>query len=213
MSIDAPPLTPDADTARRWAVEELAKDEYGQGGTSVLDRVLGWLLDLVDGIGNGIGGDAGTVGTTITAAVVAGLVALVLWLVVGPMRRSRARAKDAGLFEDDRSAAELETGARAAARAGDWQKATLDLYRALILRLAERDLVSLTAGLTAAEAAAEAALNLPALAGRLAVDADAFDGIRYGHVAASESTYAHVSGTLDACLSARPRLADAAATP
>ncbi|WP_062302761.1 DUF4129 domain-containing protein [Demequina subtropica] len=206
MSLDAPPLGPDAETARRWAADELAKGEYQEGGSSWLDSFMRWLGELIDGIGNGIGGATGATGTIVAAAIALAVVALVVWLVVGPMRRSRARRTGEGLFDDARDAAQLEEAAREAARARDWGPATLDLYRALIAHLAQRDVVSLTAGLTAAEAAAEASRALPALAPRLQRDADAFDGIRYGHVEASEETYTHVSETLAACLHARPRL-------
>ncbi|WP_062463497.1 DUF4129 domain-containing protein [Demequina soli] len=207
MSLDAPPLTPDADAARRWAVEELAKDEYRQGGTSWLERVWQWFSSLLDGLGNGAGGALGTLGTIAVVVVAVGAVALVLWLVVGPMRRTRAAARAAeGLFADDRGADSLAEAARAAARAGDWAGATLDQYRALIRGLAERDLIALTAGLTAAEAAAHGGRALPALATRLTADADAFDGIRYGHVPATEATYAHALETTRACAAARPRV-------
>ncbi|WP_062317653.1 DUF4129 domain-containing protein [Demequina maris] len=211
MSLDAPPLTPDADTARRWAVEELAKDEYREGGTSWLERILRWFSDLLEGIGQGVGGAAGPTGTVIAVLVGLALVALVLWLVVGPLRRSRRAAADETLFDDERGAAALSESARAAASSGDWTTATLDLYRALVRRLAERDVITLGPGLTAAEAAARAGAALPALASRLHADADAFDGIRYGHVPATEATYAHVLDSMRACESARPRLVAAEA--
>ncbi|MDN4474902.1 DUF4129 domain-containing protein [Demequina sp. SYSU T00192] len=211
MSLDAPPLTPDAETARRWAVEELAKDEYRDGGTSWLERVLRWFSDLLEGLGDGVSGAAGPTGTVIAVAVGLALVALVLWLVVGPMRRNRRAAAEEGLFADERGAAALAEAARAAASSGDWESATLDLYRALVRDLAERDVIVLTPGLTAAEAAERAAAVLPALASRLRTDADAFDGIRYGHVPATEATYAHVLETMRACAGARPRLAAAEA--
>ncbi|WP_062518604.1 DUF4129 domain-containing protein [Demequina silvatica] len=211
MSLDAPPLAPDADTARRWAVEELAKDEYREGGASWLERITTWFQNLLDGIGGGIGGAAGPVGILIAVLVGAALVALILWLVVGPMRRSRRADAEATLFDDDRDADAIAAAARAAARAGDWTTATLDLYRALVRRLAERDVIALGPGLTAAEAAGQAAAALPPLAPRLHADADAFDGIRYGHVPATEATYAHVLETMRACEDARPRLAAAEA--
>ncbi|WP_062291590.1 DUF4129 domain-containing protein [Demequina phytophila] len=209
MSLTSSPLTPDADTARRWAVEELAKDEYREGGTSWLERVTTWFQNLLDGIGGGIGGAAGPVGILITVLVGAALVALVLWLVVGPMRRSRRASTEPTLFDDDRGADALAEAARTAARAGDWAAATLDLYRAMVRRLSERDVIALGPGLTAAEAADQAAVALPSFAARLRADADAFDGIRYGHVPATEATYAHVLETMRACDAARPRLVPA----
>ncbi|WP_296667560.1 DUF4129 domain-containing protein [Demequina sp.] len=206
MSLDAPPLLPDADTARRWAVEELAKDDYTQGGQSWLDRLIEWFTRTLAGLGDGVGGTLGALGVIVAVIIGLGLVGLVVWLVVGPMRRSRRAAEADGLFEDERGADALEQSARDSASAGDWAGATLDLYRALIRRLAERDVIVLTPGLTAHEAAAQAGSVLPALSLRLNRDADAFDGIRYGHLAASEATYAHTLETLRAASSARARV-------
>ncbi|SEJ20904.1 DUF4129 domain-containing protein [Demequina mangrovi] len=205
MSLDAPPLTPDADTARRWAVDELAQPEYSQGGTSWLVRILDWFSGLFDDVSAGTGGGVGPVDIAIGAIIAAAVVALVVWLVVGPLRRTRRARTAQGLFEDDRTSAELERTAREAARAGDWAAATLDLYRALILRLGERGALAVSAGLTAAEAASLAGRAVPELSAALAVDAEAFDGIRYGHAPATEATFAHVSETFAAAR--RPRSA------
>lgn len=195
MSVDGPPLTPDADTARRWAVDELAKDEYTQGGDSWLDRVLAWFQRLLDGIGDGVGGALGPTGVVVAWVVAAAVVAVVVWLVVGPLRRSRRASVAAGLFEDERTAAALERAARDAADSGEWERATLDLYRATIRRLDERAVITLTPGVTALEAAGLAGEAVPSIGDRIATDADAFDGIRYGHATGTEATYAHVLET------------------
>ncbi|MFP5360474.1 MAG: DUF4129 domain-containing protein [Actinomycetes bacterium] len=206
MSIDTPPLLPDADTARRWAEEELAKDEYTRGGESWLAKFWDWLMRAFDDFGSGVGGALGSTGTIIAILVGAGLIALVVWLVVGPLRRSRRAVTEDGLFEDDRTADALGRSAEAAAAAGEWAAATLDMYRALIRRLAERDIIALTPGLTAHESATQAGAAVPSIASRVGDDADAFDGIRYGHVGASAETYAHVRETWVACAHVRRTL-------
>lgn len=206
MSVDAPPLTPDAETARRWAVDELAKDDYTQGGESWLTRISAWFLRMLEGFGDGVGGTLGAIGVIVAVAIGVALVAVVVWLVVGPLRRSRRSTVAGELFDDDRTADALEESARTAAAAGDWGAATADLYRAIIRRLADRDVIALSEGQTAHEAAAAAGDALPALAARIAVDADAFDRIRYGRRDAHEGDFRHAEETMRACASARRRV-------
>jgi len=182
------PVDPDADTARGWARDELAKAEYTSGGGDWLERFIRWVADLISQLFSGLGGRSGGWGVVITAAIVAAVLGLVVWLVVGPLRRSRERESDADALVDPAlSAADYAEQVRAAATAGDWNAAVVASYRALVRGLDERGVIVLRPGMTAHEAAADASAVLPEAAPLLAAAADLFDAVRYGRWAATRN--------------------------
>ena len=193
------PVDPDADTARQWARDELSKQEYQTGGgTNWLERFMNWVQDLLSGVGNGIGGAWGGWGTLAAIAIGAAVIALIVWLVVGPLRRSRSRGTaDEELGDPTLTSKDLLASARAAADAGDWNKAVIEAYRALIRSLTEREVIDGRPGMTAFEAALAASDAIPAIAQAVTTDADVFDAVRYGHLAATRAHYEHVLATRD----------------
>jgi len=199
------PVDPDRDTARKWAVDELSKREYQPGtGSNFLQRFLDWIANLIDSIGGDIGGAWGGWGAVAIAVVVAAVLALIIWLIVGPLRRSRSRGKvEDDLGDPDVTAKELDSAAASAARAGDWNVAVIGAYRALIRSLAERDAIDPKPGMTALEASLAAADAIPSIASSIAIDADVFDGVKYGHLAAQASHYQHILATRDTASRAR----------
>jgi hypothetical protein len=204
MRLDVP-VDPDAETAREWAREELSKREYQTGtGRNFLDEFFQWINNLLNSLGNGIGHTWGGWGLLIAFLLAAAIIALAVWLVVGPLRRSRRRAtSDEELGDPALTAADLLAAAAAAARAGDWNLAVIECYRALIRSLAEREIIDAKPGMTAFEAALAAGAALPAIASDIHDDADVFDAVRYGHLTATEAHYAHVLSTRDAAGKAR----------
>lgn len=178
------PVRPDAEEARRWAQEELAKAAYSDS-PGLVERFLDWLGRILGRVGEL---DTLTPPELVPVLLVVGLVVvLVLARVLGGrVRRGRARdvATGTALFEDDRSSADLHAAADAAARRGDHVAAVLDRFRAIIRRLDERGALDDRAGLTAHEAAALAAGALPDLAGPLGWAGRLFDDVRYGHASA-----------------------------
>jgi len=191
------PVDPDADTARRWAEEELAKREYQSGsGTNWLDNFIEWILNLIEGLGSGVGGAWGGWGVVAAIAIGLALIGLVVWLVVGPLRRSRSRGQaEDELGDPTRTARDLAAAAASAAAQGDWNTAVIEAYRALIRSLAEREVIDARPGMTALEAALAAAAAIPAIASAVGDDADVFDSVRYGHLTATSAHYEHVLGT------------------
>jgi hypothetical protein len=183
----AVPVEPDAPTARRWAEEELADPAYHQS-RSLLDRLISWVLDLLNGM------PAPVVSPVVSLALVVGtavvVAALVLWLV-GPVRRSRAVAAGqarAVLGRDDvRTADQLRSAADAAAAAGDWSLAVVERFRAVVRGLEERTVLDARAGRTAHEATVAATVRLPALGDELSDGGRLFDDVAYGHVAATSA--------------------------
>jgi len=189
------PVDPDADTAREWAVQELSQREYTDDGENWLDALWRWFSELFNGIGNA-GNGLGIAGVVVLVILGVGLVALLVWLVVGPMLRSRRADADEGLFAgDSRGSKEMLADADAAAGALDWHAALLNMYRATIRSLGERGVIRTDAGITAHEAAVTAGATFPSVALQIAADADAFDGARYGNLVATREHFEHARQT------------------
>jgi len=191
------PVDPDADTARQWARDELAKPEYTQGsGTNWIQRFFDWFTNLIANLANNATGGWNGWGLLAVVVAVAAVVALITWLIVGPMRRSRRRGEaEEELGDPTLSAADLLAAASKAAAAEDWDTAVIEAYRALIRSLDERDAIDARPGMTAFEAALTAGAAIPAIASAVGEDADVFDAVRYGHLAATRSHYEHVLAT------------------
>lgn len=198
------PVTPDADTAREWARDELAKPEYADQGTTWFESFLQWLQELFDGVG-ALGGAVGPLGTIALVLLVIGAVALIVWLVMGPLRRSRKAAPVGAVFDDDaRSSAQIRDAATAAEKAGNLDLATMEWFRASVRLMEERRAITDSPGATAHEAAVRIESAVPALAGDVATDALAFDLARYGSGGLTATDAAHARTTCEALAHARP---------
>jgi hypothetical protein len=183
----SPPLTPDADEARRQLAEELSKPIYADPGSWLLDvwrRVLDWLSG---GTPPSNGLSTGQLGGIVLVGVV--LVAIIVWSTLGPLQ-GRRRRKENALFDGEvRSASEVRADAIALAAAGDWTAASLATFRAMIRTLAERGTIEEFGGMTAHEATDQAVVRLPAFADRLNFAAQLFDSLAYGRRTASAEQY------------------------
>ena len=148
------PVDPDAEEARRWLIDELAKPEYRAAEPSWFDRLMQrigeWLGELLSGAG-------------------------------GVPRLRRRRAAQVPLFEDGdvRGLDELRRAAALAAQRGDWPLAIEERFRALARGLTERELVRVHPGTTAHAIAAAATTPFPEHAAGLQQAARAFDEVRY----------------------------------
>ncbi|MGO1582052.1 MAG: DUF4129 domain-containing protein [Actinomycetaceae bacterium] len=175
------PVAPDAPEAHEWAVDELARRMYDDS-PGLLSRIRDWLGDLLDRLS----GAGAAVPVELLPLLVVGivLVAVVVALVVaGPVRRRLRPANEpevGALFEDDRDSRDLRASADAAARAGNWSRAVLERFRAIVRSLDERAFIEDRPGLTAREAAGLGRAALPALGDELRWGAALFDGVRYG---------------------------------
>ena len=174
----AGPLQPDRDTARRLAEQELLGPEYRKDRPGLLSQLLNWISDRLSGLRAPQVPDV-RLGLALLAVAVAAVVTYAVWRSGGLGRR--VRAEHATLLGDrERTAAEHRAAAEAAERSGDLVTALVERFRALVRALADRDLVQLAPGLTADEAAAQAAAALPALRDDLRAAARSFDDVRYG---------------------------------
>lgn len=182
-----PPVLPDADQARRWAEEELAKPEYR-------DAEPGWVEDLWNSILEWLGSlDAGP-GPDSTAAPWIGVAIAVLIgaaiILARPRLNARARRAHDVFDADPTVSADAYRGrAATAAAAGDWGDAVVDCFRALVRTAEDRNVLDARPGRTADEVAYELATSFSAEAPRLAAAARTFDGIRYGNESASQAAY------------------------
>lgn len=174
------PVVPDRDTAREWLSSELQGPEYAER-ESLLSRLIGWVLDWLNGIDWPVAAMAGPQ-LGIAIGVVVAVILVLAWLVAGPVRLGRERTSSAEVLDADdaRTAAQMRTAADAAAASGDWNTATVERFRAVVRALEERVIIEPRPGRTAQEAAADSGVRLPAQAAGLRSGADVFDGVEYG---------------------------------
>jgi hypothetical protein len=196
---EAPPVTTPRDPAQEAAERELSKPLYHQNDPSLLQRALDkfweWVGDLFDSASTAAPG--GPVGLVAIAVLVALAVAALWWRLGSPRR---AATTTGTLFDDGpRSAADHRAAAEAHAAAGRWTEAVQERMRAVVRSLEERTLLDPRPGRTADEAAAEAAVSLPAHAAGLRTAARTFDDVTYGGRPADAAMYGRLR-TLDTTL-------------
>lgn len=198
------PVDPDAETARRWAEQELADPIYHHGET-LLEVVLRWIREQLAVAQNALSAmDGRSAALVLGSVVIVGVV--VTLLVVGPVRRSRRsqRSSVEVFVDDNRTAAELRRSADALAAAGRWSEAVLDRFRAILRSLEERAVVDERPGRTAHEAAVQAAEVLPPRAADLHRASRLFDDVCYGDVEAGRDDDAWLRQVDDAVRNTRP---------
>ncbi|WP_375384755.1 DUF4129 domain-containing protein [uncultured Microbacterium sp.] len=179
---DAPPLTPDADEARRWAEQELSDRAYEIAQPTPFDRAARAVGDFFANIFNAqLSGGWGSAFAVIAAIVVIVLivVAFAIWGRPRATRRSHAAATTLFGEAEGRSAAELRRDAASHAAREEWDAAVVLRFRALARGLDERGIVDAPPGATVHSFARAAGRRLPAARDGLDAAATAFDDVRY----------------------------------
>jgi hypothetical protein len=196
------PVDPDAPTARRWAVEELADPLY-QKGESLLTRLWRWLLGLFERASQQ---QVDLRLALVVALVVLAVVLAIAFWVAGPVRlRRRTAATRAVLDADDgRTSAQLAAAADAAAARDDWHTAVLERFRSVVRGLEERTVLDERPGRTAHEATVEAGARLADVAGDLGAAGRLFDGVAYGDEPAAARDDAWLRDVAARVAAARP---------
>ncbi|MEV7445739.1 DUF4129 domain-containing protein [Streptomyces sp. NPDC091204] len=192
MLAEVPPVTTPREAAREAAERELSKPMYHENDPSLLDRATRAFFDWLDDLFGAASGatPGGPVGLIAVLLLVL-LAAAALWWRLGSPRRTPA--SPGTLFDDGiRSAADHRKAADAHADAGRWTEAVQERMRAVVRSLEERTLLDPRPGRTADEAAAEAAVSLPAHAEDLRAAARTFDDVTYGGRTADADTYARL---------------------
>ncbi|MBC6494243.1 DUF4129 domain-containing protein [Microbacterium sp. 4-7] len=200
-------LVPDGDEARQWAEQELSDPRYADAKPTWFDLVARDIgRFLADLFSSDNGASVGPSALIIVSVIVFGalVAALIIW---GRPRRSQAiRRPGAGLLgaEDDRTAAQLRADADRAARAADWDEATVLRFRALARGLLERDLIEPSPGATAQAIAREVSVVFPAETTPVRQAAVFFDDVRYLRHPATADRYAELAATDDRLSALRP---------
>ena len=177
-------LDPSREQARQWAVQELSRREYEQAQPGLVQRALEWigarLSNLLDLFGT-VSSPSSAIAVGVLLAVLLAAVGYAVWRFGGP-GRLRAAHRDDPLFDSASpvSAAEHRREAERAESAGDWERAVLERFRALVRSLEEHTVLAPRPGRTAGEVTVEAGRALPQLVDRLRDAAGAFDEVRYG---------------------------------
>ena len=195
------PLDPTGEEARRWLEDELSSARY-HAQPGLLDR-LRELLDRL--LSASPDGGLPSVAVPVAAGLVLAVLGLVLWRVlrrdVGATGSGRGRQV---LDVPDVPAATLRAQARTALARGDWDTAVLDGVRATARAAVERVVLDDAPGRTAHEVAVALAERFADERDALGAAADAFDAVRYGHRAASETAARDVVALDDRLAAARP---------
>ena len=201
----AVPVEPDAGTARRWLLDELAKPAYAAAEPTPFDRAVQAFLTWFTGLFDVRGSSTPPVLLAIAIAVVVAV--LVVALLLFGLPRVNRRSSVGALFGDDdrRSAADMRRAAEAALAQSDFSLAVLERFRALARGLDERTLVAVFPGTTASAFAAGAARAFPAEHGELRVAAELFDGVRYADEVATREDALSVFALDDRLAAARPQ--------
>lgn len=200
-------FVPDGDDARRWAEEELANQRYAEAKPTWFDllaRDIGrFIADLFNSDNTANVGPSALI--IVSVLIFAALVTvLIIW--GRPRRPSAVRRAHGSLLgvDDDRTAAQLRADADRAAKAGDWDDATILRFRALARGLLERDLIDPAPGATAQAIAREVASVFPAESAGVRTAAVSFDDVRYLRHPATAESYAQLAAADDRLSALRP---------
>jgi hypothetical protein len=208
------PVTPDRDTAREWAVRELADPAYARAEPSPVARALEWLLDTLSDLLDSLPGSPSTGGAVAAGILALVAVAVIAWIVAGPARRSARVPAGRDVFGDTALTADQHRAlARDAAAEARWREAVQEAFRGLARGLEERAVLDVRPGRTAEEIARGAAAAFPDLGDELEVAARHFDDVAYGGRPGSRAAYDAVSGTDTRVGRTRPEHGASVATP
>ncbi|WP_411701237.1 DUF4129 domain-containing protein [Conyzicola sp.] len=203
----AVPVDPDAEQARQWLIDELAKPDYRAAQPTWFDRLSAaigdWFASLRFG---GIDGGPNLGALLVILVVVAALV--VAYLVFGLPRLARKSGVTGDLFgdADDRDSTAIRAAAEAAAAAGDFELAIAEIFRSTARSLAERTVVTTSPGTTAHDFAMRAAAAFPDFSAALTTAAVSFDGVRYLGRSGTRTEYDAMARLDSGLRAAKPQL-------
>ncbi|MDQ0619569.1 DUF4129 domain-containing protein [Arthrobacter globiformis] len=201
-----PPVQPNRDEARRWAVEELSKREYREAAPGWLETLWQQFLDWLQSVTDGHSPAEGPPVAPFIGLGIAILIAVAI-ILARPRLNARRRARKE-IF--DVEAADYRERAKAAAARGDWAAAVVEQFRALVSSAEDRAVLDPQPGRTADEAAGQLSRAFPAASDNLEAAARMFDAVRYGSgsaLAADHAAVAELDSTLEGLT---PSYADAA---
>lgn len=186
--------SPDREEAARAAHDELQRAIYQEHQnllTNGIYEILIRITKLFDHVGPGV-----SLNRTILIIATLILILVIVGLLVRPLTETLAgrRSISSTVFDDDRSAQQLDAAADAAALAEDWPTALVERFRALVRSLDEADIIVDSPGLTAREAMLSAAIPAPHIKTELLAAGKLFDDVRYGRYTAQKADHDRIVG-------------------
>ena len=191
LAASEPPVDPNREEARRWATEELSKQQYVSAQPNWFEELWNHFIEWLRSLnGNSIEGPGFGLPLIGALAVVLIVVAVI---VVRPRLNAR-RKMSAEVFDDDAPAHADVFRSRAAAAASreDWATAVVEQFRAVVRAAEERAVIDVQPGRTADEAAAQLGRAFAPAGTRLEQAARLFDAVKYGNGAASAADFTDV---------------------
>ena len=196
-------LDPTPPQARDWLEQELHGSDYQSSG---LSSVIGWVFEQVGRLVSGFGNLAGASPVLIVLLALV-VLALLVWVLPRVRRDSHATRSHGPVLEDLTITARVYRELAAQAwREGRYDDAVLDSFRAITKDMGERNLLYDAPGSTAHEASLALVPRFPDQAARLALAADLFDAVRYGHRPATADQAGEVQRLDAALVTTRPVL-------
>jgi hypothetical protein len=193
-------LDPTPPEARDWLEQEFHRSDYQ---SSWLATVQEWISDLLKNLLDGVG----RLSPVIAVIVALVVIALLVWVLPKVRRESVVSRADHAVLEDMTITARAYRDLAAQAlRDGRYDDAVLDGFRAIAKDMSDRTLLDYAPGRTAHEASLALAPRFPDHADRLALAADLFDAVRYGHRRATAEQAAQVQHLDAELVTTRPVL-------
>jgi len=180
-----PPVDPDRQEARKWAVDELSKPVYRDAQPDWLADLWRQFLDWLRSLNTGETAIDSGVAVPAIGVTVAVLIALAIILARPRLNARRRPVGDVVDADPSISPAEYRRRAEAAAARSDWRTAVVEQFRAIVRSAEDRTVIDPLPGRTADEVAGQLAGAFGAHATELRRAAGLFDAIRYGSAEAS----------------------------
>lgn len=180
-----PPVDPDRQEARKWAVDELSKPVYRDAQPDWLTELWRHFMDWLRSLNTGEAAIDSGVAVPAIGVTVAVLIALAIILARPRLNARRRPAGDVVDADPAISPAEYRRRAEAAAARSDWRTAVVEQFRAIVRSAEDRTVIDPLPGRTADEVAGQLAGAFGGHAAELRQAADLFDAIRYGSAEAS----------------------------
>ncbi|MDO5672182.1 MAG: hypothetical protein Q4G30_04900 [Actinomycetaceae bacterium] len=184
------PVEPDAQEARQWLKDELARPIYHEE-KNLLARFIEWImkvlkLDIPDGI-PAMEIPAQFLAIALILAMVLIIAILFITGIVRPNKRLNTGKDSAAIFDDARSRQDFLSAARLAQAQGNFDIAFIEYFRALVRLMDNYGWIQEMPGLTAREAMSTATAYAPEYGVDFMALAVVFDGVTYGSQSAKDS--------------------------
>jgi hypothetical protein len=196
-------LNPTPPEAREWLKQELRRSEYQ---SPWLDSARRWVSDRLNELIEGARTLAG-LSPLITVLIALVVIALLVWILPRVRREPVTAGAPRAVLEDlTLTSGHYRDLASQALREGRYDDAVLDGFRAIARDMSDRRVLDDAPGRTAHEVSMALASPFPDHAGRLAVAADLFDSVRYGHRRVNAEQARAIPQLDDELVTARPLL-------